>query len=348
MLPIVSQEDTPLPGPRAGVGPLRDSFGRVITYLRVSVTDRCDLRCVYCMPEVGNPVSPRAEVLTVEEIVRAVSVFRRLGVTTVRITGGEPLLRRGLVEIVAGVRALGIEDIALSTNATRLSEVGPALRAAGVRRINISLDTLRPERLQDVSRRGDHARILAGIEVAAVLGFEERKLNTVVMRGINDDELGELVDFAWARGFTPRFIELMPIGEGAALYPRHKFSTEEIIERLGARVARGPRERRAARGPARYLSSATQPEQQVGFISALTDNFCDGCNRARMSAKGELRPCLASPRGVSLRDLMRAGESDDTLEAALRGALDGKEATHHFLDDTRTDHHRVTMSGTGG
>lgn len=347
MLPIVS-DLTPLPGPRRGEGPLRDAFGRVITYLRVSVTDRCDLRCVYCMPAQGNPTSPRPEVLTVEEVVRAVSVFRRLGVSTVRITGGEPLLRRGLTEIVAGVRALGIEDIALSTNATRLAELGPALRAAGVCRVNISLDTLRPERLWTISRRRDHASIIEGIEAAAQLGFRERKLNTVAMRGLNDDELGDLVDFAWARGFTPRFIELMPIGEGAALYDAHKLPTEEIITRLGARVAPGPRQRREARGPARYLQNPVEPSRQVGFISALTDNFCDGCNRARLSAKGELRPCLASPRGVSLRDLIRAGASDDALEAALRGALDGKEETHHMAGDTRTDHHHVTMSGTGG
>jgi cyclic pyranopterin phosphate synthase len=334
-------------GPRAG--PLRDRFGRVVRYMRLSVTDRCDLRCIYCMPEAGAPMSPRPEVLTVEETIRVVAVFRRLGVETVRLTGGEPLARRGVLDIVRGIRGLGVEDIALSTNATMLSDHARALRDAGVRRVNISLDTLRPERLRVVSRRGDLARILAGIDAGAEVGFEERKLNTVVMRGFNDDELAALVEHAWARGYTPRFIELMPVGEGARLIAEGRLvPTEEIKARVQHLVdTEAAAIRPQGRGPARYLP-ARDGVRRIGFISAMSHNFCDGCNRVRLSAKGELRPCLASPRGVSLRDRMRAGETDDVIAAAVRAALDGKEATHHFLDSARDDHLHVGMSQTGG
>jgi cyclic pyranopterin phosphate synthase len=328
---------------------MRDSYGRVVRYLRLSVTDRCDMRCEYCMPPEGNPMSEKSEILSVEEVIRAVGVFQRLGVVTVRITGGEPLVRRGVVDIARGIRRdLGIEDIALSTNASLLAGLAGPLREAGVRRVNISLDSLRPATFAQITRRGDLAEVLAGIDAAVEAGFEERKINIVAMRGLNDDEAGDLVDFAWSRGFTPRFIELMPVGEGASLVAERYIGAQEIRKRLGDRVADVPLTRREGRGPARYVPSHRDPAQQVGFISAMSDNFCDGCNRVRLSTKGELRPCLASPRGVSLRDLMRAGAADEEIAAAVRGALSGKDVGHHFLDSAVTAHRIVTMSGIGG
>ena len=348
-LQILAESAASAPVLREGAGPLMDSHGRVVRYLRLSVTDRCDLRCTYCMPEAGNPMSERRAVLTIEETVRAAGVFQKLGVVTVRITGGEPLVRRGLVELVAGLRALGIEDLALSTNATRLQELAQPLRDAGMRRVNISLDTLRPERLRQLARRDEHAAILRGLDAAVEAGFEERKLNTVLLRGQNDDEAEDLIRHAWARGFTPRFIELMPVGEGAALIAAGQhLGNSELRARLAHLLVEADPVQRPGRGPARYLRAREDPAREVGFISAMTHNFCEGCNRVRLSAKGELRPCLASPRGVSLRDLMRAGHSDDELAAAVRGALDGKEPTHHFHDATRDDHLHVTMSGIGG
>jgi cyclic pyranopterin phosphate synthase len=335
--------------PRAGAGVLADRFGRQVRYLRLSVTDRCDLRCQYCMPPQGNPMSAREEILSIEEIARAVRIFRTLGVRTVRITGGEPLVRRGVVEIVRAVHEdVGIDDIALSTNATLLAEMARPLRDAGLRRVNVSLDSLRPEPFRRITRRGDLDRVLRGIDAAVEVGLEERKINVVAMRGLNDDEFGDLVDYAWERGYTPRFIELMPVGEAAHLVADHYIPMDEVRRRLGDRLADVPLARREGRGPARYLPSRRDPEKQVGFISAMSFNFCDGCNRVRLSTQGELRPCLASPRGVSLRDLIRAGAGDEEIAAAVRGALWGKDVGHHFFDAEIDDHRRVTMSGIGG
>jgi len=349
---ISEPRSTSSPDGRDGA-PLADRYNRPVRYLRLSVTDRCDLRCVYCMPEGGNPTSERAEVLSIEETVRAVAVFRRLGVQTVRITGGEPLVRRGVVEMVRGISAVGIEDVALSTNATQLAPLAAPLREAGVRRVNISLDTLRADRLLSLSRRGarEHDGMMRGIEAAVSAGFEERKLNTVLLRGLNDDEAEDIVRFAWAHGFTPRFIELMPIGEGAELFAQGRyFGNDELRLRLAHLLDESPETRRADRGPARYVAARANVAKgrEIGFISAMSHNFCEGCNRVRLSAKGELRPCLASPRGVSLRDRMRGGEDDASIARAVRAALDGKEESHHFLDAGRDDHHHVTMSGIGG
>jgi cyclic pyranopterin phosphate synthase len=328
---------------------LRDGHGRRIRYLRLSVTDRCDLRCRYCMPAQGQPTSPRPEVLSIEELLRAAKIFRDLGVTTVRLTGGEPLVRRGLVDLVSALRFdLGIQDLALTTNGTLLAGMAEPLRRAGLRRLNISLDTLRPERFRALTLRDELARVLEGIEAASEAGFEEPKLNTVAMKGFNDDELGDLVDFAWERGYTPRLIELMPVGEGAPLMAEHHLPTSEMLQLLGDRVAGAPEARSEGRGPARYFASRSDPDRQVGFISALSDRFCEGCNRVRLSARGELRPCLASPRGISLRDLLRSGAGDREIARAVRAALWNKEEGHHYLDDQTEAHRRVAMPGIGG
>jgi len=299
-------------------------------------------------------MSARADLLTFQESVRLVRLFVALGVETVRITGGEPLVRRGVVNLIAMIRDVaGVRDIPLSTNAGLLEQYAAALKQAGVTRLNISLDTLRPERFRQIARVEGLDRVLRGIDVAAALGFDEIKLNTVALKGFNDDELGDLVDFAWARGFTPRFIELMPIGEGARVWPGTFLPWGEVVARLGDRVVAKVEPARPQeslpRGPARYLPSPDDPRKRVGFISAMTSNFCEGCNRVRVTARGEMRACLASPSGVDLRAQMRLGASDAEIVAAVQLALWGKAEGHDFqaAPTTRRSEH-VHMSGVGG
>lgn len=330
--------------------PLADRFGRTIRYLRLSVTDRCDMKCGYCMPEEGGPHAEKSEVCTLEELARVVAVFRTLGIATVRVTGGEPLLRRGVIDLITAIRRdVGIDDIALTTNATLLAENARALKAAGVRRVTVSLDSLDRERFRAVTRGGDLNRVLRGIEAALAAGFDEVKTNTVCIRGINDGEFGAICDYAWAHAITPRFIELMPIGAGAALYATSFLSATEAIRRLGGRLVREEGQRARGRGPAWYVAAADGTARKAGFISATSHNFCEDCNRVRVNAMGELRPCLASPNGISIRDLMRAGRSDVEIADALRGALLMKDVGHHFNDGAPDlTHLRVAMSGVGG
>jgi cyclic pyranopterin phosphate synthase len=340
----------PLHAKETPAAPLADRFGRTIRYLRLSVTDRCDMKCSYCMPEEGGPNAERAEVCSFEELTRIVAAFRALGVATVRVTGGEPLLRRGVVQLVETIRReVGVDDIALTTNATLLAQNAVALKAAGVRRVTISLDSLDRARFSEITRGGDLNRVLRGIETAVRVGFDEIKTNTVCVRGVNDGELGAICDYAWAHGITPRFIELMPIGAGAALYETSFMSATDAVERLGRRVGRDEGTRASGRGPAWYLDAADGTARKAGFISATSHNFCEGCNRVRVNAKGELRPCLASPNGISIRDLLRSGRSDAEVFAALRAALEGKDVGHHFKERAADlTHLRVSMSGVGG
>lgn len=338
---------------RVGVpGWLSDRQGRRLRYLRISVTDRCDLRCHYCMPPEGTPASPRAELLRFEEIARLVRLFRALGVETVRLTGGEPLLRRGLAELVGLIRAEGITDLALTTNATLLESQAEALHRAGLTRLNVSLDSLRPETFAHVTRGGDLGRVLRGLAAAHAVGFRPIKLNTVVVRGMNDDELPPLVDFAFEHGFVPRFIELMPLGAGAgaALGAGAVVSVKEMRSRLADRLASASAAEPAdlpGRGPATYVDARGGGGRRVGFIGAVTENFCERCNRVRVTAQGQIRACLASPEGLSLRDLLRREESDEALLDVLTTSLFGKRAGHYFHEE-HDRHLDVAMSGVGG
>jgi cyclic pyranopterin phosphate synthase len=329
---------------------LGDAFGRRYTYLRLSITDRCDFACVYCMPQGGeDDHAVRPELLSFEEAARLVSVFARLGVDRVRFTGGEPLVRRDVVRLVELVqRQSGVEKLVMTTNGSRLAELARPLAQVGLRGVNVSIDSLDPERFREITRGGVLARVLAGIHAARDAGLEV-KLNIVPLGGVNDHEAGELVDWAWGLGITPRFIELMPLGEASRLPSERFVSHAQIIERLGTRLTRSAAGRGVTgQGPARYLQADDGSGREVGFITAVSDEFCGSCNRVRLTARGELRACLASRSAVSLRDSLRAGASDQELAWLIHRALGTKLAGHFFECSEVDEHHHVGMSLVGG
>jgi len=334
-------------GAEAAVGiepaTLVDPQGRMVDYLRVSVTDRCNYGCSYCIPDDGVAHADRADVLTFEEIAALVRVFASLGVRRVRLTGGEPTVRRDLATLVRLLRAIpGIDEIALSTNGHRLAELAAPLRAAGVDRINVSLDSLDAERFRRITRRGDLSRVIAGIEAARDAGFPSIKLNTVALAGANDDEFDGIAAWAWARGIVPRFIEEMPMAGGRSYDAgAHAVSAAEIRRRVaaawpGARVVDdvGASAVRGG-GPARYFrleregADAGQPPRRFGVISPMTEHFCTTCNRLRLSTAGALHACLAHDDAVDLRGPLHAGGADAVADA-IRDALARKRPGHTF------------------
>ena len=310
---------------------LSDRFARRIEYLRVSLTDRCNYRCTYCMPEEGVELVPRADVLTFEELERLMRVFARLGVRRVRLTGGEPTVRKGVVDIVSRLaRVPGIEELAMTTNGHLLTDLAVPLRAAGLGELNVSIDTLDRDRFRALTRRGDLDRVVAGIDAALAAGLEV-KLNAVALRGVNEEELADLCRFGWERGATPRFIEHMPMSGGEVYVPARHLGAAEIRHRigqaLGAPVAPDPDDAARPRGPARYFAVAGR---RFGIISAMSEHFCATCNRVRLTATGDLHACLAFDDAVGLRDPLRAGASDEDLAAAIQSAADGKREGHQF------------------
>jgi cyclic pyranopterin phosphate synthase len=323
--------------------PLLDAQGRLIAYLRLSLTDRCNFRCSYC--SVSDYDDP-ATVLAREEIARLIALFARLGVRRVRLTGGEPTLRKDVVGIAHDIRAtLGIEEVALTTNGHRLAELARPLAEAGVGCVNVSLDTLREDRLVAISGRGARlADVLAGVDAAAAQGFAHLKLNTVVMGGVNEDEVGDLVRYAWERDASPRFIELMPFGNGK---PVPTARVKHLLAEQG--VPLEPSEKRGW-GPAHYMRGrdAAGRERFVGFIGAMTENFCDRCNRARVSADGELQACLGGTARVALRELLRSGAPDEQIEQGIRGALARKAPRHHMEEASAGLVQLLPMMGIGG
>jgi cyclic pyranopterin phosphate synthase len=328
---------------------LRDARGRRYTYLRLSVTDRCDLACVYCMPPSGEEDHAiRRDMLTFEEAARLVSIFAAAGIRRVRFTGGEPLVRKDIVRMVELVhRRTEVEQLVMTTNATRLSELARPLREAGLHGVYVSIDTLDAQRFFEITRGGDLGRVLAGIHAALDVGLEV-KLNTVPLRGQNDDELLKIVDFAWSLGATPRFIELMPLGEGAKLPKSMRMNAADVLEQLADLVVQETAIGVEGHGPARYLAASDGTGRRVGFITPISDEFCDTCNRVRVTAKGDIRACLASRRAISLRNIMRAGGSDLDLAWAMVWSLSGKDRGHHFLESEEHEHERVGMSLIGG
>jgi cyclic pyranopterin phosphate synthase len=331
--------------------PLTDGRGRVYTYLRLSLTDRCNLACVYCMPPGGeHEHALRPELLSFEEAVRVVSLFAQGGVRRVRFTGGEPLVRKDVVRLVAMVRSsTEVEELVMTTNAVRLPELAGPLARAGLDAVNVSIDSLEPDRFREITRGGELGQVVAGIHAAIDAGLEVR-LNIVALGGVNDDEVGRLVDWAWELGVTPRFIELMPLGEAASLPAERFLSAAQILARLGERVdVEAGRRSDPGRGPARYVHAAgSSSKHRVGFITAVSDEFCGECNRVRVSAMGDLRACLADRRAVSLRDAIRGGASDADLAWAVHWALGTKDAGHRFTDALTDEHTHVGMSLIGG
>jgi GTP 3',8-cyclase len=333
-----------MPAPEGALAaPLRDRQGRHISYLRLSITDRCGFRCTYCSPA---PHSDSHEVLRRDELARLVRLLARMGIRRVRLTGGEPTLRADVVEIAEAVRAVpGIEEVAITTNGQRLGELAAPLRAAGVSAVNVSLDTLDPGILERISGRGaDLGRIVSGIDAAAAAGFDALKTNTVVIGGVNDGELAGIVRFAWRRRATPRFIELMPFGEGE---PVPTCRVKDLLRAQGLLL-----EPDAARGwgPAHHVRGRDPGSGEaglVGFIGALTENFCDLCNRCRVTARGEFQACLGGQEREPLGALLRAGASDEELRTAVLRAL-GRKGDRHRMDEAGARLVLLPMMGIGG
>ena len=326
---------------------LTDRFGRHINYLRISVTDRCDLRCVYCMSEDMQFV-PRAQLLTLEEVSRIGRIFTELGVHKIRITGGEPLTRRNVIEVFRQLGKLdGLKDLTLTTNGTQLDRFASELRDAGVKRINISLDTLQQERFSKITRTGRLQRTLAGIDAALAAGFEKIKINSVILRNRNHDEIIELVEFAHSRGIDISFIEEMPLGiigdhDRAEAY----ISSDEILDIIKQRHELLPTTESTG-GPSRYYRR-TDNSARVGFISPHSHNFCDDCNRVRMTAEGRLLLCLGQEHSVDLRRVVRANPADDApLRQAIIDAMTIKPRGHDF-DLTSQPVILRHMNSTGG
>ncbi len=312
------------------VQPLSDAFNRPITYLRISVTDRCNLRCVYCMPEAGLPWIAKSEILTYEEIVYIVEAAAKVGVRSIRLTGGEPLIRRDVATLVRRIASVpGVADIALSTNALLLADQARELREAGLTRVNISLDTLREERFFAIARRPGLDRVLAGIDAAIAEGLTPIKLNCVVMRGQNDDEIGAFAELTRLRPIHVRFIEVMPVEENLGIQADSYVAASEMLARINAlgelRPVTGP----GGNGPARY-HAFDGAAGSVGVISPLSHDYCETCNRVRLSADGRLRLCLFGDYEIDLRTPVREGASHEDLAAIFRGAMYVKPERHHL------------------
>ncbi|EIK52004.1 molybdenum cofactor biosynthesis protein A [Stutzerimonas stutzeri TS44] len=326
---------------------LVDPFGRRITYLRLSVTDRCDFRCTYCMSE-DMVFAPREEILSLEELYAVADAFISLGVKRIRVTGGEPLVRKGLATLLARLGAREeLEDLAITTNGSQLHALATTLREAGVKRLNISLDSLKRERFAELTRRDRLERVLAGIEAARAAGFKRIKLNSVILKGRNDDEVVDLVTFAIERGLDISFIEEMPLGS-VSDHERHVTfcSSDEVRERIETRYPL-VRSSHATGGPSRYWQVAGT-QTQVGFISPHSNNFCGSCNRVRVTAEGKLVLCLGHEGALDLKSLMRAHPGDtERLRNALVDALQLKPEMHHFNTDDQVQVVRF-MSMTGG
>jgi len=308
---------------------LRDGIGRTVDYLRLSVTDRCDLRCVYCMAEDMHFL-PRRQLLDLEELYRLARVFVGRGVRKIRLTGGEPLLRPGIVGLCERIAALpGLDELVLTSNGSQLVKLAAPLAAAGVRRLNISLDSLDPQRFRAITRNGDLQRVLDGIEAGRQAGFARIKLNTVVMKGRNADEVLDLVDYAVARGLDISFIEEMPLGDVGHSRGERFCSSDEVRALIARRYALIDCDERSG-GPARYLRLPDHPGTRVGFISPHSENFCASCNRLRITAEGRLLLCLGHAEALDLRELMRNEADDRALHAAIDGAVLEKAAGHDF------------------
>lgn len=319
--------------------------GARVSYLRLSVTDRCDLRCAYCMPQ-RMEFAPRSDVMTLDELDRLASVFVGMGIRKLRLTGGEPLVRKGFVELVQGLSrhiGSGLDEIAVTTNGTRLAEFARPLREAGVRRINVSLDSLDPSTYARITRGGDVARAIAGVDAALSEGIAV-KINVVALKQDNLDQAVALASWAHARGAAISFIEVMPLGNVEAARIDQHVPMGAVREALAKRWNLTP-DSLDTGGPARYVR--TDSGGLIGFITPLSDNFCGSCNRVRVTSTGQLYPCLGDAGRVDLRELLRRGD-EEALVAAIGGAIARKPARHEFLiaaDSTRGPARHMSVTG---
>lgn len=311
--------------------PFQDDFGRAINYLRVSVTDRCNLRCVYCMPPQGVEKHAHADVLRYEELALVIRAAAEIGITKVRLTGGEPLARLGLPQFVRMIATTpGIDDLSMTTNGTLLAGQARPLAEAGLHRVNVSLDTLDPERFAAITRRGRLDDVWAGIAAARAAGLTPIKFNVVVVRGLNEDEVAEFARKTLTDDWHVRFIELMPIGAGVSGLAEAAVPTTEVRSRIERELGplqavHGPK----GNGPARYHQLAGA-QGTIGFIGALSDHFCPSCNRLRLTADGRLRPCLLDEQELDLRAALRSGASLEAVKGLLTQAIQSKPKGHHL------------------
>lgn len=322
---------------------LIDQYNREIKYLRLSVTDRCDLRCFYCMPKGFDGYAEPADWLTFDEIEQVIASFTRLGVSAVRLTGGEPLLRKGLPQLAQRLSALpGLDDLSLSTNATRLSKHAQALRESGISRINVSLDTVDPTKFKDITQ-GKLEKITQGLLTAKAVGLKPIKINMVIMKGVNDNDVEDMVDFCMQHGFTLRFIETMPVGDTGRNAIDHYISLDIIEQRLAKKYQLIPAVMAGA-GPARYVQVAGS-KLKIGFITPISQHFCDTCNRVRLSATGTLYMCLGDEHKYELRHLLRDGISDNDLDQVIRDAINLKPLKHEFNEKPEKVVRFMSMTG---
>ena len=337
-------------GPWGGAAPIIDPFGRAITYLRVSVTDRCDFRCVYCMSE-HMTFLPKRDLLTLEELDRLCSAFVRMGVAKLRLTGGEPLMRRNVMQLIHSLgRHLdggGLEELTITTNGSQLGRFSEGLFEAGMRRVNVSLDTLDPVKFKDITRWGRFEQVMAGLDAAQAAGLAV-KINMVALRGVNDDEFDAMIAWCGERGFDLVIIEVMPMGD---------IGEDRLDQYMPLSMVRAKIERNwtlietdyNTGGPARY-AVVEETGQRIGFITPLTHNFCESCNRVRLTCTGTLYMCLGQEDAADLRAPLRAASDDAPLEEAVREAISRKPKGHDFVIDRRRGAISVPrhMSVTGG
>jgi cyclic pyranopterin phosphate synthase len=333
---------------------MQDRYGHRISYLRVSITDRCNERCTYCMPQELQEWLPREEILTFEETLRLIRVATELGVSKVRITGGEPLTRRDVIDFIRRIPKIrGIRSIGLSTNGTLLArEIAPsktmasALRAAGVTSVNISFDTLDREVYSQITGRDFHEQVLHGIDAAIAAGFEQIKLNTVLMRGRNEDQLIPLIEFAAQRDLILRFIEMMPVSTTEVLDDKNFMSAHVAKRMIESRYGRLiPEAEFRTNGPATYYQISGR-QQRIGFIGAMTNlHFCESCNKLRLTCDGKLRPCLGSYLEFDIMKPMRAGASDEELKAFFLDVVDRKPEQHDFRNNYQPNRRMIAIGG---
>jgi len=310
---------------------LKDKYGRNIEYLRLSVTDRCDLRCSYCIPKGFKDFGEPEDWLTFDEIERVVRIFGELGTRRIRLTGGEPLVRKNLSELASRLSALpGIEDLSLSSNATQLKKQATPLKQAGISRINVSLDTLRADRFKEITGGGKIEKVIEGLLAAKEAGFQPVKINMVALRGVNDDEVEDMVDFCIEHDFTLRFIEAMPMGDTGREANKQYIPLSEIHDRLAKKYTLTKANMNGG-GPARYVR-VDDTELRIGFITPISQHFCDTCNRVRLSVDGTLYLCLGQDDSYPLREVIRAGITDDELKEHIQKAISLKPEKHEFKE----------------
>jgi GTP 3',8-cyclase len=339
-----------LRNPPLGRPPLIDPFGRAISYVRVSVTDRCDFRCVYCMAE-NMSFLPKRDLLSLEELDRLCSAFIAMGTRKLRLTGGEPLVRRDIMTLFRSLsrhlETQALDELTLTTNGSQLGRFAPDLADCGVERVNVSLDTLDPERFRTITRWGDLSKVLDGIEAAQAAGLSV-KINTVALKGVNEDECEALLRWAHGRGLSITFIEVMPLGEIDGQRVDQYLPLSQVRARLARKFTFVETNHRTG-GPARYVD-VQETGGRVGFITPLTHNFCESCNRVRVTCTGTLYMCLGQEDAADLRGPLRSSSSDDPLYAAIEAAIQRKPKGHDFIIDRATRNPAVSrhMSVTGG